>query len=274
MFEFNNKKMVSDKEVLMIDQELRKRVRTAVIAEKYNVSQSTVQAIKSGRYHKCITKDLKKPDIAFHKDSPNGITPDHVIWICEEYLKGRLIKDIYKELEKSIPIKYSSVEAIIAGRIFKDITKPYIDKMNNREYVNCGRSLDSDKVHEICKLLVKGIGPTEISKQFGVTEGTIMKIKSGTIWTQISNQYDFSKFWEVRKAVKLSGAQVHEICKLLLENKYTTDEIASKYGITRTSINDIIRGDGWPQIGKQYDWSNFKRISQKDKAVLSQATLS
>ena len=256
--EFNGKSYIkNDEEAVNIYNDLKERKPTAELAEKYNLSQGTIQAIKSGRrYDDVISANTDK--IYLHKDSPTGITPEDVKKICEMIIAGRKESDIAREMN----VGYNSITAIKSGRIFKPIAQPYLNRMQ-ASVTDMGKSLNTQQVHEICKLIEEGKGPTEIGKMYGVCEGTIMKIKDGRIWGTVSKDYDFSKWSEKKSGTKLNGEKVHEICKVLLENKYNTDEIGEMFGVSRTTVNDILCGRTWNQIGCQYDFSNVVRRPQR-----------
>lgn len=60
----------------------------------------------------------------------------------------------------------------------------------------------------------------------------------------------------------LTEIQVHEICKLLEEKKYTQKYIGSKYNVNNSTISNIVRGAAWKYISKKY---NIKKRKIKNK---------
>ena len=51
---------------------------------------------------------------------------------------------------------------------------------------------------------------------------------------------------------KLNEQKVFEILKLLSENKYTYEEIGNMYNVSKSTINNINRGENWKEVISKY----------------------
>lgn len=260
-YKFNHKRALSDEEILKIYEDLKNHVPTKVLAEKYNIGRGSIQAIKNHSSHGDIITDDVKVD-TLHKDSPTGVTPDQVEKVCQMIIAGKKSTDI--ERETGVP--YNTIGAIKSGRIFKKISAPYMAQVKTT-VTDMGKSLNAQIVEEIAQLLLQGKGPTEIGKIYGVSEGTIMKIKSKKIWNSVVDKYDFSNWNEKKSGSKITADDVHRMCKVILEQKYTSDEIGAMFGVSRTSVNDIIGGRTWTQISKYYDFTSVRENQRKRTAA-------
>lgn len=99
-----------------------------------------------------------------------------------------------------------------------------------------------DEIHEVCKLLSEDYRNKDISDRTGVSLDTVKKVRSGTIWKEISKHYTFSK--KARRSV--SESTVIWVCERILEgfqnreivamshNKLLTKEIVKQIRAKRT----------------------------------------
>lgn len=93
-------------------------------------------------------------------------------------------KTIYaSDIAKIFNINPGDIYAIIVGKIWKRISCQYNIQRRKR--------LTEDEVHEICKLLCKGIDYKAIAEMFAVSNAVIQRIKYRFNWKHISKDYDF-----------------------------------------------------------------------------------
>lgn len=133
--------------------------------------------------------------------------------------------------------------------------------------------LSNLQVHEICKLLEdENILYKDICKQLKIDTthnnlSIISDIKNKKVWTHISSLYNISNkrknLGEAQYNSKLTEIQVHQICKLLQENKYSYKEICNIINIEPThnntnTITEIKMGRSWRHISKEYNLLNNK----------------
>jgi hypothetical protein len=127
-----------------------------------------------------------------------------------------------------------------------------------------GHAKMNDKdVHLICEYLERGLSPSQIEKTISlphISKKNISKIRSGSRWTHISSQYDFSKNskddfkkGEGRPSSKLNEETVHLICQELAL-KTPVNKIVKKLNldVSQSSIVNIKTGKSWSYISKLY----------------------
>lgn len=59
---------------------------------------------------------------------------------------------------------------------------------------------------------------------------------------------------------KLNDEQVLEICQLLINTNLTLSEIANKFNVTKSTINNIKRKSTWTSLTQNYDFSCRKTV--------------
>ena len=127
-----------------------------------------------------------------------------------------------------------------------------------------GHAKMNDKdVHLICEYLESGLSPSQIEKLIDlphISKKNISKIRSGSRWTHISSQYDFSKNsksdfkkGEGRPTSKLNEETVHLICQeLALKTPVNKIVKKLKLDVSQSSIVNIKTGKSWSYISKLY----------------------
>ncbi len=61
---------------------------------------------------------------------------------------------------------------------------------------------------------------------------------------------------------KTSDKQIHQVCKLLEENKLTVDEIVSLTNTTRRIVKHVLRHESWNQISKKYNFDHYDKYNK------------
>lgn len=123
------------------------------------------------------------------------------------------------------------------------------------------------QAHKICKLLEANKSINEIYEITGVSKNIIWNILHHISWTHVSNNYDFSNylFGKKQKEIEERDNKIHEICRLLEENKLTLPDICH---ITNTSYNyvqDILYKKVHTNISSLYDIDNFDKYIKNHK---------
>lgn len=114
--------------------------------------------------------------------------------------------------------------------------------------------LNTEKVREICEIIKSGVKITNanLGKQFGVKHTAISKIRQGKSWVSITKEIygfgDSTKNTNSKHRRKLTDAQVIEICALLKEENLSAVRIGEKYGVAKTTINDISAGNTYTDV--------------------------
>lgn len=138
---------------------------------------------------------------------------------------------------------------------------------------NSGKAIITNEIAiDICKLLEKGeMTQREISKSLNVSEGIIRAIKIGDNWADISKDYNINNC-KIENPL-LSDDKVHEICKLLVDNKLSMIEISKVADVSYDRVLDIRKGRTFKNITKDYDLTKFNNMCRYDdnfkKEILS-----
>lgn len=114
------------------------------------------------------------------------------------------------------------------------------------------RTLSEDVVHSICKYMEEGFRPKDIEGFTGVNTSIIAKIKSRQIYTEISDEYDFSNLLARRS--KISVDKIIKVCEMLEQGK-NREEIAAELNIGSGTVGRIRRREYHQSISKNYHWS-------------------
>lgn len=112
-------------------------------------------------------------------------------------------------------------------------------------------------IHEVCKYLEENKKTlVEISDITNVSIPTIHQIKSGNQWLHISKNYKIENY-NVKQSYQLTDDDVHNICKLLVENKKSLREIADLFEVRYGVIQRIYNKTRWIRISDLYDFSHY-----------------
>lgn len=133
------------------------------------------------------------------------------------------------------------------------IKESNIGKHNHNYESNPNSKLTEGKVKNICLMLNNNIHPSEIAKQFNVSEITIHRIKGKKAWVEISNKYLLVKNKTVSEvsSKQLTENDVIKICKLLNENS-TITSIAKQFNVSENIIKRINNGSTWKHITEKH----------------------
>ena len=207
----------------------------------YNLEWATP---KENSDHAMITKLHKMNGV----DNPNNkLTEEQVHEICKLIESGQYYDT---EIAKMYNVSYTNISDIHKGVIWNNIGRQY--NLSNKKPL----ALTEEQVHEICKLLEQQkYFTTDIAKMFNTTHQTIISIRQGKIWSNISSQYNIVNEKAPRKFTK---EQIHEICKVLEAGELMDVEIAKIFNTTKTAISSIRKRKIHKEIGENYNLENAK----------------
>ncbi len=110
--------------------------------------------------------------------------------------------------------------------------------------------LTESQVREICELIQSGkYFDTEIARMYDVSYTNITDIHNGTLWKQVSKDYDLS----VKKNKGITREQAVEICQLLDKNELVISEISDITGVDIGIIQSIRERESWNDVSKDYN---------------------
>lgn len=177
------------------------------------------------------------------------------------HIDGNKLNNNYWNLEWVTPNE-NMQHAIQAGLIdFEKIAKERVFPEHINQGEDHGMSkLTNDEVHMICKMLEDpNVRYEEVLQKinYKVDAGVLKGIAHGRSWTHISCNYSpvsRDQFGENSPNHKLTGAEVHMICKMLEDEKTTYEDIAKQFPhVSIHTIIDIAHGNTWTDISKQYN---------------------
>ena len=107
------------------------------------------------------------------------------------------------------------------------------------------RKLTEEQVYDICDLFEKGMSNKEIGVVYNVATSTISNIRCGNCYRNVTNRTK-------NDSKKLTEAQVHEICKIM-EDEKSNKVIAEKFDVSERVVSNIRCGRTYLHISKKYD---------------------
>lgn len=105
-------------------------------------------------------------------------------------------------------------------------------------------------IMNVCRLLQDGLRPTDISNMTGVLRETITNIKFGSIYKDISCDFDFSK---QKREQRSSVERVMKICTLIADGKRDY-EIVKHLNVNRKTVSNIRHRKTFNSISCNYVW--------------------
>lgn len=113
----------------------------------------------------------------------------------------------------------------------------------------------------ICKLLEENeLSIREISEIIGCSKTIVMNIIYKYAWREISEKYNIDNY-DVKESIngnrRMKRSLAIKICEDLSSGYYSIREIAEKYDIPYSRVNDIKRHNTWKAVSCLYDFSNY-----------------
>lgn len=119
------------------------------------------------------------------------------------------------------------------------------------------------EIIKVCKLLENNTPLSVITEMTKVSKRTVYHILNKDTWTHISDDYDLSKYNNGKSHDYTN--KIHNVCKLLVSNKYTLQEISDMTGITYAMVKNILNKKAYKYISDQYNISVFNNYLTKRK---------
>lgn len=119
----------------------------------------------------------------------------------------------------------------------------------------------SEEIVEVVKRMLKTtkISPKEIAKATGYNTSSVNRINLGELW------FDENEVYPLRKSGTTQGKEERclSIINDLLYTNMTQKEIASKYGVSRTTVTALNRGQNFRQTNLNYPLRKGRITSKK-----------
>ena len=124
--------------------------------------------------------------------------------------------------------------------------------LNNSYGENNGNNVYKEKdIIQVCELLENDISMYEISSITGVSYPVISLVYRKKIWTNVSDNYDFSNYNYGRTR---KYAIIVKICELLENTDKSVLEISKICNVKRSKVYDVLRGK-YASISSKYDFT-------------------
>lgn len=181
-------------------------------------------------------------DIYGENSHLSKITEKQVIEICELIME----KKTNKEISELTGISKKTIQHIRAKEDWIQISGNYdFPKLGN----STPYSMDDDKVHEICKILVlHKYSDADIARKLDVRREYVKDIRLGYRRTDISSQYDF----DPSPYNPINDDMIKNVCKLLEEGELSQRKIAKKIGISQCLVSQIYHHKKFTEISSKY----------------------
>lgn len=161
----------------------------------------------------------------------DDLVPDHKDCIKTHNVKSNLQ---WKTPKENTIIAYE--KGLLDGYVGEN---SHLAKMTNETAIKC------------CKLLAKGEKTGDIAKKLNVSKKSVQHIKNRETWTHLSKDFVFPKLIK-SKPFTINEKDIHKICKMISEKKYSDSEIARKFGVTREYVRDVRLRKLRKDISKDY----------------------
>ena len=156
---------------------------TRDITKETGVEYKTIYSILHRNKWKFISSQY---NIDFSKDYAPHYSDDLIHQICIQLIQFRS----NAEIANMFNIPRYTVASVRNGKLRSDISSQYSIPQHPKKLSE--RSLSTDDIHKVCKLISLGVGPTEIQLIIPtINKGMIDQIRRGINYSEISSQYTF-----------------------------------------------------------------------------------
>lgn len=178
--------------------------------------------------------------------APKKLTEELVLEINKDLIERKLS---YTELESKYKITRSIISRIknrkawsyLLGEVAME-RKP----MNDHGENNSQSKLKNEQVIEIRKKLMEGVSRKDLMKEYNVSKTLIQLIATGQMWKDLMDGYVYTPK-ELNGNAKLNPEIVAKLKKDLKNGMYRKD-VAQKYGISKSAVDQICAGKTWKEV--------------------------
>lgn len=119
-----------------------------------------------------------------------------------------------------------------------------------KHFVNESRSLDDTTALEVCRLLEQGARTKDICEMFGVKQSLVSGIKNGSVYPDISAEFNFRK---IPSSNRISEHKVIGICEDL-QKGLSVSAVARLWGVAHSTVKRIKERKTYTYISNNYEW--------------------
>lgn len=183
-------------------------------------------------------------------------------FLMDTYQEGFVVN--HKDLDKS-NCHVSNLEWVS----YKENSRHYVENLPEHASSH-RREISVDKIREVCKLIEIGKTTTEINKVSGVSKNNISKIRTGALYSWVTNEF---KLVPEPKDYLPTEIAI-QICDLL-EFGFGCKEICALYQndcVSKKVVNNIKYRNTFENISKDYTWWIGKYISKSERRLRRRQT--
>lgn len=184
-----------------------------------------------------------------HCGTPKKLTKDSVKLIKKD-LEDNILT--YKQISQKYSIVLSMVNKIAKGKAWCHILG---EETVNRSHLfekgkdNSQAKLTDEQVIEIRKRLTNGESRAALMKEFDVSKTLVQMIATREAWNHLDDGYVYAPK-ELNGNAKLSPEVVAKLKKDLYNGMYRKD-VAAKYGISKSAVDQICAGKTWREVERE-----------------------
>jgi len=114
------------------------------------------------------------------------------------------------------------------------------------------RKLNDEIAHKVCQSIVDGMRNKDIAEMFGISKESISAIKRGSIYMDISKEYDFS--YVPPSKSRVNPDKLRRLCEMIESGNYTYTEMCRILNTTTWMITNVKKRRVGTYISKNYNW--------------------
>ena len=237
---------------------LEKGIPPTRVAEMIGTTPYTIYGLKYRTTYKDITDGYS------FNTKYRRVSDEDAHKVCQLYASGKFPVAIHREMPH-IPIKDITKITSSSSDSYKDIRSQYDFTKFTRTR---DRGVPNEMVHKICKMLVDGMSPAEISNITEVPITTVRNIRFKTAYKDIASQYTFPDNIKKNNR-KLDPDTVHKICRMIQDRMQLTT-ISRELGVSIDDVSNIRVGSAYKDISSQYTFPK-SMIQRIDDSIIHKA---
>jgi group I intron endonuclease len=250
---------LTEKQVLEIRELYKNKIKNQYeLAEKYNVTRATIQAVVRGRSWNFLSFENIKRDI--NENHPRAkLNWEQVKEIRDLYKTGKFNM---KELSDKYLVCFGAISDIIRNINWFDPNY----EISKRKRIDSRATLNWEQIKKVRDLYrVGNFTQKEIAEKFNISRGYIQRVLEN------KNKYDKLYIYvkktnlqngENNPRAKLTWEQVKEIRNLYKTGNYFRKDLAEKFNVSEGCVQDIVKNRNWFDSNYVYEKRTKKHWRQ------------
>lgn len=179
------------------------------------------------------------------------LSEDDVTKIKELYTVNKVKQS---DLAKQFNVCKQTINNILHGKVWSQVIGDDEIKIHSSKQGenNSQSKLTENDVITIKKSLIEGVSQYELAKRFNISRTVITNIQRGKHWNHVivDGFTPFTKDLTGENNIKskLNPDKVKQIRDLYKTGKYSYSQLSKMFGVTRSPIQRIIKGNSWKHV--------------------------